>query len=106
MNRKSFGNSIQAAILKILHEPFERSFLAQTVFYFDPDIDRIIPEFIIKIPRQLFCTVTFNFMLQLVFRQKTAEHGKEQHQKLPEIMSPFFSCSVGMCMYFHRIYFK
>src|SRR6187399_2295053 len=41
-------------------------------------------------------------MFQLILCQKSAEHCKEQHEKLPEIMCPFFSCCMCVCMYFHN----
>src|SRR6187402_1932393 len=54
----------------------------------------------------LFFPAMFNSMFQLIFCQESTEHCKKQHEKLPEIMRPFFSGSMGVGMYFHKNYLK
>ena len=51
----------------------------------------IAPEILYHRPDIYFFPLMFNYMLQLVLGQKTTEHSKEQHEKIPEIMCPFFS---------------
>jgi len=57
---------------------------------------------------KLFFPVVFYLVLPEILCQKTTEHGKKQHQELPEIMRPFFPAPVatgvamGMVMNFHK----
>src|SRR5688572_219258 len=45
-------------------------------------------------------------MLSFVLHNKTKCYSKEKHKELPEIMCPFFSCGMSMCMYFHKNLFQ
>jgi hypothetical protein len=50
--------------------------------------------------RELINTM-FDVIFPLVPKQKSNEYGKEQHEKLPEIMGPFFSSGMRVMVYFH-----
>ena len=44
----------------------------------------------------------FYIMFALVFYKKAKCYSKKKHKELPEIMRPFFSWGMSVCMYFHK----
>ena len=53
----------------------------------------------------LFLAVFCGFLAENQ-REHMIEHRKEQHEKFPEIMCPFFSCGMCVCMYFHKYFYS